>query len=681
MVNTNRALRSLGLAAVVAAVCSGGLAVGISAAATTADADSWSPDAIEYTVNSAADPGSLGCSSDECTLREAIAAANADGSPSRITFALPEGARTIAPVYELPTITAPVTIDGTSQSPDATAKPEVELSGALAVGATGLRITAPNSLVRGLTINLFATGILIWDRGATSNTIEDNHIGTDLAGAAARPNSVLGAGVHIHEAPANRVTGNVISGNGSDGVRLFGAGATRNVIDGNRIGTDAEGTEPLPNGGAGIRIERAPSNTIGGAVPGAGNVISANAHGLWITERGAHGNRILGNRIGTDAGGTRMLGNTGSGVWISDAPDNVVGGAVVGARNVIAGNRDGVTISGAESSGNVVQGNNIGADRAGDPLGNAASGVSISGAPSNVVGGATEAGNLITANREGVLVSGSGAQGNLVRSNRIRGNRQAGVLVGASQSTDVRANAIHANGGLGIDRAPVGVDPAPLVVTEVGSSGSGAMLVRGTLTEASTAARVVELFASPDCDGSGHGEGAGFLGATTIEAGGSAFAAAVPPTDGVLTATVTDGAGDTSEFSACTPIPPLVTIDDVVLTEGDAGPTPFAFTVSLSGPSGAPVTVAFETADGSADLTDYEATSGTLMFAPHEVSKTLVVVVAGDLKVEGNETFTVELTHAAGAIVARGRGTATIADDDRNPEPRCTPPKRRTCRS
>lgn len=683
MTTTTNALRSLGLIAVAAAVCSGALAVARPAVATTVNGGSSSPDTIEYTVNSAADPGSLGCSSAECTLREAIEAANADLAPSRITFALPEGARTIAPVQGLPTITAPVTIDGTSQSPDATAKPEIELSGTLAVGAAGLRITAPDSLVRGLTINLFATGVLIWGRDATGNTIEGNHIGTDPAGAAARPSSVLGAGVHIHEAPANRITGNVISGNGNDGVRLFGPGATGNVIDGNRIGTDAQGTDPLPNGGAGIRIENAPSNTVGGTVPGAGNVISANAHGVWITERGASGNRILGNRIGTDAEGTGMVGNAGSGVWISDAPDNVVGGTVDGARNVIAGNRDGVTISGTEASGNVVQGNNIGADPAGEPLGNAASGVWISGAASNVVGGATEAGNLIAANRDGVLISASGAHGNVVRSNRIRGNRQAGVLVGAHEVTDVRANSIHANGTLGIDRAPVGVDPAPLVITEVGSSGSGAMLVRGTLTETSTATRVIELFASPDCDASGHGEGNRFLGATTIEAGGSAFAASVPPTDGVLTltATVTDGAGDTSEFSACTPIPPLVSIDDVVLPEGDAGPTPFAFTVSLSRPSGAPVTVAFETASGSADPTDYESTSGTLTFAPQEVSKALVVLVAGDPKVEGDETFTVELTHAAGAVIAEVRGTATIVDDDRNLDPRCTPPERRTCRS
>jgi hypothetical protein len=85
---------------------------------------------------------------------------------------------------------------------------------------------------------------------------------------------------------------------------------------------------------------------IGGASAGAQNVISGNGtHGVQITGTGASNNRIEGNRIGTDADGTTALGNL-EGVVISGASGNFVGGPEVGAGNVISGNTvRGVVIS------------------------------------------------------------------------------------------------------------------------------------------------------------------------------------------------------------------------------------------------------------------------------------------------------------------------------------------------
>ena len=60
----------------------------------------------------------------------------------------------------------------------------------------------------------------------------------------------------------------MISGNSSDGILISGAGASGNAAEGNFIGTDATGSNPLSNGGNGIGITEHPDNTIGGTVTG-----------------------------------------------------------------------------------------------------------------------------------------------------------------------------------------------------------------------------------------------------------------------------------------------------------------------------------------------------------------------------------------------------------------------------
>lgn len=111
-----------------------------------------------------------------------------------------------------------------------------------------------------------------------------------------------------------------------------------------------------------------------------------------------------------------------------------------------------------------------------------------------------------------------------------------------------------------------------------------------------------------------------------------------------------------------------VSIDDVRVDEGHTGTTPATFTVSLSEPASAPVSVAYATADGTATSpSDYTAGSGTVTFAAGERSKSVVVGVRGDLVDEPDETFQVRLSDATGpATIADDAGTGTIADDDRD---------------
>ena len=210
-------------------------------------------------------------------------------------------------------------------------------------------------------------GLDIGFSGASGDLVEGNFIGTDASGGTGLGNSgdgvqILGgatdnttggtttgaanmiafngAGVGITDSgtSGNLVQGNVISGNQGDGVDITG-GASTNVIAGNHIGVDSAGTAKLANGGSGIVISGASDNTIGGATSGAGNVISANGNdGVWITG-GATGTLVAGNLIGTNVNATSALGNVDVGVAIdSGASDNTIGGSASTAANVIAGN-------------------------------------------------------------------------------------------------------------------------------------------------------------------------------------------------------------------------------------------------------------------------------------------------------------------------------------------------------
>ena len=89
------------------------------------------------------------------------------------------------------------------------------------------------------------------------------------------------------------------------------------------------------------------------------------------------------------------------------------------------------------------------------------------------------------------------------------------------------------------------------------------------------------------------------------------------------------------------------------------------FTVTLSKPSGVPVTVEFSTADGSAVAgSDYTAVSGTIIFAPGVTTRTILVSTLDDAVEESTESFFVNLTAPTGAVILDNQGEATIVDDD-----------------
>jgi Calx-beta domain len=285
----------------------------------------------------------------------------------------------------------------------------------------GLILDAGNTTVLGLVINRFSgSAILIEDAGG--NVLQNDYFGTDVTGTQALPNALDGVTIFNSPNNAvggSSVSGrNLISGNGLVGVRIVGASSTGNVVLNNLIGTDVTGTHAVPNGFDGVFIDNAPGNTIGGL----GNVISGNGQiGVQIFGPGSSGNMVLGNLIGTDMTGTLPLGNGFDGVWLNGAPNNTIGSTSASERNVISANVfTGVRITGAGASGNVVRGNLIGTDITGTrALGNGFDGIFINNAPNNVIGGTSAgSGNVASGNGSvGLQIFGAGASNNLVQGN------------------------------------------------------------------------------------------------------------------------------------------------------------------------------------------------------------------------------------------------------------------------
>ena len=275
-------------------------------------------------------------------------------------------------------------------------------------GQGGIR-AGGETTIQGNKIGTDITGLL--DRGNGGSGISVEGLGVVIGG----PTTVPGSGA-----------GNVVSGNGNSGIVNQVGAANDLIVQGNLIGLGADGVTPVGNDEHGLRIVNASGNLIGGPDAGAQNVISGNAaNGIFI--RGGSAHIVQGNYIGTTADGASARGNGLDGVSIQvvggESPggiNNVIDGNVVSANGF-----SGVFIApapgtGHVSSGNVITGNHIGTDATGTlQLGNRLDGIGIKTVYDNRIGGLTEAErNLIADNgRFGVLLEGTA--GNLVQGNFV----------------------------------------------------------------------------------------------------------------------------------------------------------------------------------------------------------------------------------------------------------------------
>ncbi len=240
-------------------------------------------------------------------------------------------------------------------------------------------------------------GLELVGPGLVEAQVLNNWIGVrGTAGNIARGNSFTGIRVS-DGASANKIgqdstSGNLVSGNGIDGVTITGAGTDGNLVVGNTVGLNAAKTGALPNGASGVALLAGAKANILGAQT-AKNIISGNSGcGVFLADPSTNLNEVRFNWIGV-AGTILAIGNSGCGVLVTAGASN----NRVGPGNVISGNSGvGVEIAGASTNAILIDGNTIGLNPAGTvQLPNTSHGVLVhTGADNAEVSGNTIARNL-----------------------------------------------------------------------------------------------------------------------------------------------------------------------------------------------------------------------------------------------------------------------------------------------
>ena len=236
------------------------------------------------------------------------------------------------------------------------------------------------------------------------------------------------------------------------------------------------------------------------------------------------------------------------------------------------------------------------------------------------------------------------------------------------------------------DAKPIASISSPTLVE--GNSGTASLAYTVTLSAASGLATTI-AYATSDGTANAGSDYATATGTLTIAAGQTTGTITVAVTGDTLyeaaetvNLTLSSPSGASFAGGAATLVatgtisnddaPPIATIGDAVIVEGNTGTANLVYTVSLSAASGLPVTIAYATADGTATAgTDYTAATGTLTIAAGATTGTIVVPVTGDTVYEGNETVLLNLSSPTGATFTGGAAsvsaTGTITNDDAMP--------------
>ena len=522
-----------------------------------------------------------------CTLRAALQEANARRGPDRIHFNIRNADGSCPNLVTIkPSRDAPefflieddwTTIDGYTQCgarPNSEAVAgnaiiKIQLDGGYGSnnyparnGVDGITIRSANNLVRGLAIFRWDHQILITGDRADYNRIQGNFLGTSAdnvhqltSGSThhreglriwynARFN-VIGCGSFSGEQfqpctdPAEAYAArNIVAGNGNDGIHFEGnpnAGSPEhNHIVGNYIGLKQDGVTPLPNQSDAVDFEAgAAHNWLGGESELERNVISGNgSEGIEISHSTrTQGNRVVGNYFGLDASGTQVIGNTGNAVSFEDTVQYNYA-----YKNRTAGNHSGFRFY-VLANHNQVYENVVGllADDV-TPAGSRDDGIYVMGGSQH---------NLIARN----IIANSGAKGidvdplsdvdhgwigetyyNTISQNSIYNSREKGINLNSKTMGGVT---IYGNQ----NRAQPSLSAASTTLA---------------VGYASCAGCVVEVFLADKTStggSEGSGEGKTYLGSGVTNAAGQFSVAIAAPVGAILTATVTDQAGNTSEFA------------------------------------------------------------------------------------------------------------------------------------
>ncbi|MFL5796895.1 MAG: CSLREA domain-containing protein [Actinomycetota bacterium] len=528
------------------------------------------------TVSTAADPGDGVCDQD-CTLREALVAANVDTSITAIIFDIPgDGVHVIHLTSTqggggpLPAIARPLIVDGETQ-------PGWDLSGGTPVialdglragaGVDGLRIAADGVTVRGLVVSAFAGHGVVFAQG-TGGSLQDSFVGTDASGERADGNAAGGVLV-VGPASETELDGDVVSANGGPGIQIDRAAGTR--IEDSTVGVDRARSSTLGNGGPGILVQGAAGTQIGTAYSLDQDVIGGNTSGIVV--RASNGTPSTDTVIrhasvgAIDSAPTYglALGNRGAGIVVDNSTGSTIG-AIVGGNG-----GSGIVIQGPGTRGTVVDGSYVGRFRWGpSDTANAGDGILIrGGASSTRIGPAPGA---ITEGRWPGEWSGG---------NTIVGNAGDGIRVLSGTGVAIHRNDVEGNGGIGIDLGgdgptpndPGDADDGPndlqnypwLDAVTYDESTEYATDAGTTVDTAYTGAAhhkvLIDVFAVPSCRGGATGQDAEWRFSQIYSVGDDGTLAdrqilswtgdPLMPGSGA-TATITDlKTGNTSEFAPC----------------------------------------------------------------------------------------------------------------------------------
>jgi hypothetical protein len=642
------------------------------------------------------------------SLRQAILDANS-AAGGIVAFNIPSTPRTITPLLALPLAEAGVTIDGTTQ-PGYLGSPLIEINGA-SIPNTGFQACiSTRGTVRGLVINRCQwTGIL----GYGAPVIAANYIGTDRTGQFQMGN---GTGIRLQGSGSGPIIGgnsfaegNLISGNGSGVASDFVSDMT---ISHNKIGMDVSGTRSIPNG-AGLFLNDGSNITI------TSNVISGNYYGTGIQTMLVSNMTIKNNTFGVGTSGDSLPNGTSIQLFVTDS---TTVGDLSGGGNVIANSNTGVLVIGDNGIGvrNVIRGNSMYNNNIGINL---VRGNSIDGATPNDPGDADIGGNMMqnyplltkVASTGGTTTivgtfnstpgqtftidfysdttpcntTGQGRSyvGSVPLTTDGAGNATINTTFGfavtpgnslAALATDSSGNtsefspcaAIQGNGSFRFASDPnvnvaEGAGSLVLAVSRVnGSIGSASVnyaTANGTAVAGSdyTAASGTLSFA----DGETQKTITIPIVQDTIFEGTETFS--VMLSNGTGGATVGTPSKVTISILDDDP-PPVLTISDARMAEGNSGTTPMLFNVTLSFAVNVPVSVDYYTNSITAyAYEDFVYTSGRLTFNPGETQKTISVPIIGDTRPEADETFAVVLCCGiTNATYARSYATGTIVNDD-----------------
>ena len=598
--------------------------------------------------------------------------------------------------------------------------------GTNAAGTTGISNTVgifvdatPRTMIGGTTAadgNVISgngeQGIVIRNTGATNNVVQSNLIGTNAGGTVGVPNN---DGIYIFDVANTSVLSNTIAGNKRDGIVVGGGGTSGTQIKGNFIGTTANNATTIGNFSNGIVLDGTNGVVIGGI--GAGNVIAGNGNnGIDLRSSFVHNTTIKGNFIGVAANGTTSIPNQLNGIRAANSNTtnlSMIGGTTVGEGNTIAFNKqNGVVVVNAAVDYSII-GNSIfsntglGIDLAGDGVTANDAGDGDTGANSlqNFPVLTTVNANVATTQIQGNLNSTASSNFTLHfyssadcdPSNHGEGQNYLGstsvttnasgtasfnvtLPTGTAAGQKVTATATNSTGSTSEFSQCFTVGNLPTlsvgnVSVNEGDSGTTNANFVLTLSAVSTSDVVVQ-YATSDGTATNPEDYIATTGTITITAGQTTATISVPvngdlkdEADETFFLNLTDATnasinnGQAQATISDDDDAPTMSIADASVVEGNSGMTTMVFTVTLSNPSSTPISVTYTTQNGTATAADYTPISGTLTFAANETSKVIEVMVLGDVLIEGNETFTVELSGAS-VVLADATATGTIIDND-----------------